>query len=108
MDSNGKALIGDTGYDSNDFVQAVRDRGVKPVIHRSLSARRSTDETEHSISNAISSRSSSNGSSGFAPSRLATRRPRATISLSFSAVRDCGLAEAKLGARAAGDFSEAA
>jgi transposase len=31
--ANGKALIGDTGYDSNDFVRAVRNRGMKPVIH---------------------------------------------------------------------------
>lgn len=31
--ANGKALIGDTGYDSNEFVKAVRDRGKKPVIH---------------------------------------------------------------------------
>jgi IS5 family transposase len=28
-----KALIGDTGYDSNDFIQAVRDKGMRPVIH---------------------------------------------------------------------------
>jgi len=31
--ANGKALIGDTGYDSNEFVRAVRKRGIKPVIH---------------------------------------------------------------------------
>jgi transposase len=31
--ARGKALIGDTGYDSNTFLQAVRDRGMKPVIH---------------------------------------------------------------------------
>lgn len=31
--ARGKALIGDTGYDSNDFIQAVRDRGMRPVIH---------------------------------------------------------------------------
>ena len=31
--ANGKALIGDTGYDSNEFVKAVRDRGKKVVIH---------------------------------------------------------------------------
>ncbi len=31
--ANGKALIGDTGYDSNDFVRAIRGRGMKPVIH---------------------------------------------------------------------------
>jgi transposase len=31
--ARGKALIGDTGYDSNEFVQAVRDKGMKPVIH---------------------------------------------------------------------------
>jgi IS5 family transposase len=31
--AHGKALIGDTGYDSNDFVRAVRKRGMKPVIH---------------------------------------------------------------------------
>lgn len=30
--ANGKALIGDAGYDSNDFLQAVRDKGMKPVI----------------------------------------------------------------------------
>jgi hypothetical protein len=31
--ARGKALIGNTGYDSNRFIQAVRDRGMKPVIH---------------------------------------------------------------------------
>lgn len=31
--ARGKALIGDTGYDSNRFIQAVRNRGMKPVIH---------------------------------------------------------------------------
>ena len=31
--ARGKALIGDTGYDSNRFLQAVRDQGMKPVIH---------------------------------------------------------------------------
>jgi transposase len=31
--ARGKALIGDTGYDSNDFIQAVRDKGMVPVIH---------------------------------------------------------------------------
>ena len=31
--AHGKALIGDTGYDSNDFVRAVRSRGMKAVIH---------------------------------------------------------------------------
>lgn len=31
--ARGKALIGDTGYDSNRFLQAVRDSGMKPVIH---------------------------------------------------------------------------
>jgi transposase len=30
--ARGKALIGDSGYDSNDFRQAVRDNGMKPVI----------------------------------------------------------------------------
>ena len=30
--ASGKALIGDAGYDSNDFLQAVRDHGLKPVI----------------------------------------------------------------------------
>ena len=33
MHARGKALIGDTGYDSNRFLQAVRDKGMKPVIH---------------------------------------------------------------------------
>ena len=31
--ARGKALIGDTGYDSNEFVEAVRDKGMRPVIH---------------------------------------------------------------------------
>jgi len=31
--ANGKALIGDTGYDSNDLVRTVRKRGMNPVIH---------------------------------------------------------------------------
>ncbi len=30
--AQGKALIADAGYDSNDFLQAVRDHGLKPVI----------------------------------------------------------------------------
>ena len=30
--ARGKALIGDTGYDSNRFRQAIRDNGMKPVI----------------------------------------------------------------------------
>jgi transposase len=31
--ARGRALIGDTGYDSNEFFGAVRARGMKPVIH---------------------------------------------------------------------------
>ena len=31
--ATGKVLIGDTGYDSNRFLKAIRDRGMKPVIH---------------------------------------------------------------------------
>jgi transposase len=31
--ARGKALIGDTGYDSNSFRRAVRDKGMKAVIH---------------------------------------------------------------------------
>ena len=31
--ARGKALVGDTGYDSNEFFRAVRARGMKPVIH---------------------------------------------------------------------------
>jgi transposase len=31
--ARGKALIGDTGYDSNRFLEAVRAKGMKPVIH---------------------------------------------------------------------------
>ena len=29
----GRALIGDTGYDSTEFLNAVRAKGMKPVIH---------------------------------------------------------------------------
>jgi transposase len=31
--ARGKALIGDTGYDSNEFRQAVHAKGMKAVIH---------------------------------------------------------------------------
>ena len=31
--ARGHALIGDTGYDSNEFIAAVRAKGMKPVIH---------------------------------------------------------------------------
>jgi transposase len=31
--ARGRALIGDTGYDSDRFRQAVRNRGMKPVIN---------------------------------------------------------------------------
>jgi transposase len=31
--AHGKALIGDTGYDSNDFIAAVKAKGMQPVIH---------------------------------------------------------------------------
>jgi len=40
--ARGRALIGDTGYDSNAFMAAVRAKGMKPVIHSSRSGRRST------------------------------------------------------------------
>ena len=38
--AQGKALIGDTGYDSNRFRQAVRERGMKPVINSKPERRR--------------------------------------------------------------------
>ena len=31
--ARGKALIGDTGYDSSRFLRAVREKGMRPVIH---------------------------------------------------------------------------
>ena len=31
--ARGRALIGDTGYDSNAFLAAVRAKGMTPVIH---------------------------------------------------------------------------
>ena len=31
--ARGDALIGDTGYDSNEFIAEVREREIKPVIH---------------------------------------------------------------------------
>lgn len=31
--ARGAALIGDTGYDSNDFRAEIRNRGLKAVIH---------------------------------------------------------------------------
>lgn len=38
--ANGNALIGDTGYDSNAFRQAIRARAMKPVIHSKPERRR--------------------------------------------------------------------
>ena len=38
--ARGKALIGDTGYDSNRFRQAIRDRGMRPVINSKPERRR--------------------------------------------------------------------
>jgi transposase len=31
--ARGAALIGDTGYDSNEFLDQVRRKGMRPVIH---------------------------------------------------------------------------
>lgn len=31
--ARGAALIGDTGYDSNDFIEEVKARDIRPVIH---------------------------------------------------------------------------
>ena len=31
--ARGKALIGDTGYDSNRFREAIREKGMRAVIH---------------------------------------------------------------------------
>ncbi len=31
--ARGQALIGDTGYDSNDYRAEIRERGMKAVIH---------------------------------------------------------------------------
>ena len=31
--ARGRALVGDTGYDANWFITAVRERGMRPVIH---------------------------------------------------------------------------
>jgi transposase len=31
--ARGRSLIGDTGYDSNEFMAAVRAKGMKPDIH---------------------------------------------------------------------------
>ncbi len=31
--AQGKFLLADSGYDSNEFLKAVREKGMKPVIH---------------------------------------------------------------------------
>jgi transposase len=38
--ARGAALIGDTGYDSNEFRAEIRARGLKPVIHSKPERRR--------------------------------------------------------------------
>jgi transposase len=32
--ARGRVLIGDTGYDSNEFLDAIRLKGMRPVIHQ--------------------------------------------------------------------------
>jgi transposase len=32
--ARGRVLIGDTGYDSNEFLDAIRLKGMRPVIHK--------------------------------------------------------------------------
>ena len=39
--ARGKALIGDTGYDSNEFRRQIRGKGLKPVIHSKPERKRS-------------------------------------------------------------------
>jgi transposase len=31
--ASGKVFIGDTGYDSSALIEAIRDKGMRPVIH---------------------------------------------------------------------------
>ena len=31
--ARGKAVVGDSGYDANVFIDAIRDHGMKPVTH---------------------------------------------------------------------------
>ena len=38
--ARGPALIGDTGYDSNEYRAEIRARGMKPVIHSKPERRR--------------------------------------------------------------------
>ena len=38
--AKGRALIGDTGYDSNELRAEIRARGIKPVIHSKPERRR--------------------------------------------------------------------
>ena len=38
--AKGRALIGDTGYDSNELRTEIRARGIKPVIHSKPERRR--------------------------------------------------------------------
>ena len=38
--ARGPVLIGDTGYDSNEFRAEIRERGIRPVIHSKPERRR--------------------------------------------------------------------
>ncbi len=96
----------------NRFSNWARKKRWEVIFHeltRNGNGRRSTVWTASSTASAIWSRSSSTGSSASAPSPLATRRlPETTWPSCKSAAHGCGLAEPELGARAAGDTSEAA
>ena len=57
--ARGKALIGDTGYDSNDLRAEIRHRDIKPVIHSKPERNRARRSTAPCTADGISSRSSS-------------------------------------------------
>jgi len=57
--ARGRALIGDTGYDSNAFLKAVVAKGMRPVIHSKPDVRQRPCCRAPFTDGVISSRSSS-------------------------------------------------
>jgi len=78
--ANGKAFIGDTGYDSEPFAKQVRAKGMKFVVARTRRASASGGTIARCTSSANTSRSTSTTSSAFVRSRPGTTRPRAATS----------------------------
>jgi len=89
--ARGRALIGDTGYDSIEFRAAIRAKGMRAVINSKPERPRAFPKSACFTRSATSSSCSSTASSASAPPPRATTRPaRASLASYTSAARCSG------------------